>query len=119
MSYTLGQAAKATGKSKPTIANAIKRGRISAHKNDIGEYIIDPAELHRIYPPLPVASDPKSDDVNPQHNTEMLLKLARLEAVLEAITKERDKLEREVEDVKHDRDEWRTQAKMYLPAPKP
>jgi hypothetical protein len=30
MSYTLGQAAKATGKSKMTISRAIKEGKISA-----------------------------------------------------------------------------------------
>ena len=51
MHYTLGQAAKATGKTKGTIANAIKKGRLSAGKDDIGQYQIDPAELHRIYPP--------------------------------------------------------------------
>jgi hypothetical protein len=50
MSYTLGEAARATGKAKPTIAKAITSGRISAAKNDDGSYSIDPAELHRVYP---------------------------------------------------------------------
>ena len=50
MAYTLGDAARATGKSKPTIAKAIKRGQISAIKADDGSYQIDPAELHRVYP---------------------------------------------------------------------
>jgi hypothetical protein len=54
MSYSLGQAAKAVGKSKPTLARAIKRGQISATKAEDGSYAIDPAELHRIYP---IASD--------------------------------------------------------------
>lgn len=49
--YTLGTAAKATGKSKTTIQKALTNGRISAAKNDIGEWQIDPAELHRVYPP--------------------------------------------------------------------
>jgi excisionase family DNA binding protein len=35
--YTLGQAAKATGLSKPTISEAIKKGRISARKNESGQ----------------------------------------------------------------------------------
>ena len=52
MSYTLGQAAKATGKSKPTIQRAIKSGAISASKTDDGSYEIDPAELHRVFPPV-------------------------------------------------------------------
>ena len=50
--HTLGTAAKATGVSKPTIQRAIKSGRISAKKNDLGVWQIDPAELHRVYPPV-------------------------------------------------------------------
>ena len=57
MVYTVGQAAKATGKSKPTISRAIKTGAISATKNDDGSYTIDPAELHRIFPPIPSSSN--------------------------------------------------------------
>lgn len=57
MYYTLGQAAKATGKSKPTIQRAIKSGRISAKKSDDGSYAIDPAELHRVFAPLPSNSN--------------------------------------------------------------
>ena len=50
MFYTLGQAAKATGRSKPTIQRAVKNGSISASKADDGSYEIDPAELHRVFP---------------------------------------------------------------------
>lgn len=49
---TLGKAALETGKSKSTIAHAIKRGRMSASIDDKGQYQIDPAELFRVYPPL-------------------------------------------------------------------
>jgi len=48
--YTLGEAARASGKSKSTIAKAIKTGRLSALRGDEGSYQIDPAELHRVYP---------------------------------------------------------------------
>jgi hypothetical protein len=48
--YTIGQAAKATGKSKSTISTSIKKGTISAVKNEDGSYSIDPAELHRVFP---------------------------------------------------------------------
>ena len=50
MGYTLGEAAKATGKAKTTIQRAIKSGRISASKTDAGAYSIDPSELHRVFP---------------------------------------------------------------------
>lgn len=48
--YTLGEAARASGKSKSTIAKAIKSGRVSAARSLDGSYEIDPAELHRVYP---------------------------------------------------------------------
>jgi hypothetical protein len=52
MRYTLGTAAKATGKSKPTIQRAIQSGKISANRKEDGSYEIDPAELHRVYDPV-------------------------------------------------------------------
>src|ERR1700731_831905 len=48
--YTVGTAARATGKSKSTISRDIDKGKISAEKKDDGSYSIDPAELHRVYP---------------------------------------------------------------------
>lgn len=47
MSYTLGEAAKASNFSKPTISRAIKSGKLSAKRLDDGSYSIDPAELER------------------------------------------------------------------------
>jgi hypothetical protein len=46
---TMGQAARATGRSKPTIARAIKSGTLSAVRGVDGSYSIDPAELERVY----------------------------------------------------------------------
>ena len=48
--FSLQQAATATGKSKPTIARAIKAGRLSAARSDDGSYAIDPSELARVFP---------------------------------------------------------------------
>ena len=61
MSYTIGQAAKATGRSKPTISRAIKSHKISATKQDDGSFLIDPAELHRVFPPVTSSSNNNSD----------------------------------------------------------
>jgi hypothetical protein len=52
MRHTLGTAAKACGVGRSTILRAIKSGRISADKDDTGNYAIDPAELHRVFPPV-------------------------------------------------------------------
>jgi hypothetical protein len=47
---SLAQAAKAAGKSKPTIARAIHAGKLSATRNDDGSYQIDESELVRVFP---------------------------------------------------------------------
>ena len=66
MGYSLGEAAKELGVSKPTVQRAIKAGRMSATRNDDGSYDIDPAELSRAFPAVTrtgnVAPDLKRDE---------------------------------------------------------
>src|SRR3954454_6959313 len=50
--YSLGRAARAVGKAKSTLSRDVKSGKISAIRNPDGSVMIDPAELHRVYPPL-------------------------------------------------------------------
>jgi hypothetical protein len=114
MRYTLGTASKATGKSKTTIQRAIAKGLISAEKGRSGEYSIDPAELHRVFPPSPsdtVSRDPKVDDTRPHKETpELRAKIEALEAML---IREREALD----EVRADRDAWKQQATALLAAP--
>jgi hypothetical protein len=49
--HTLATAAAAVGRNKTAILRAIKAEKISVTKDENGEWQIDPAELHRIYPP--------------------------------------------------------------------
>ena len=87
MVYTLGQAANATGKSKSTILKAIKNGRISAKKDDLGNWSIDPAELNRVFE-VTVLSNTKSNDTEHPSNTHRTpseaSEIANLKALLEA-----------------------------------
>lgn len=53
---TLGEAAKMTGKSKPTISKAIKDGKISGKKED-GVFQIEVSELLRVFPAKPTATE--------------------------------------------------------------
>ena len=105
--HTLGMAAKATGLNKSTVLRAIKSGKVSAAKNEHGEWQIDPAELHRVYPP--VADAPRRTSAEQRHAT-----LGQADAVLEAqiaSLKEVAALMRDqLEDVRNDRDAWRSQA---------
>lgn len=50
--YNIATAAAAVGRNKNAILRAINAGKISVTKDANGEVQIDPAELHRIYPPL-------------------------------------------------------------------
>jgi len=113
MKYTLGAAAKATGKSKATISKAIKSGRISALKDDYGVFRIDPSELHRVYP-LNTSAEETSKQEDPGEHLATIRELtARLEA---AVVRLQDK-DAVISDLKEDRDKWRQQATALLSSP--
>jgi hypothetical protein len=58
MPYTVAEAAKAIGKSKAAVFRAIRKGTISATRDESsGVFLIDPAELHRAFQPAPTVSD--------------------------------------------------------------
>ena len=118
MVYTLGEAAKATGKSKATISKAIKSGRISASKDDSGAFRIDPSELHRVYPPTSKIEPEETPDETPrtiQESGDFKALQARLEAAQERIA---DK-ESMIADLREDRDKWRQQATALLEDKRP
>src|SRR4051794_19039192 len=94
MSYTLGEAAKATGKSKAALSRAINKAalsraiklhKISANKQEDGSFQIDPAELHRVYPPVQVQQATQQLPVNTDATAEIRELRAKLEAATERI----------------------------------
>jgi hypothetical protein len=114
MTYTLGTAAKATGLSKSSIHRAIKSGAISAARCDDGSYKIEPAELHRVYAPVPLEPFPEPSMIQEatpsvamerlDGTRELAIANARLEAELNGL---RDivRLHREqVDDLRTERD---------------
>jgi hypothetical protein len=69
--YTIATAAAAVGRNKTAILRAINNGKISAGEGANGEVQIDPAELHRVYPPLRSAA--KGEDRQlPLHHSPLL-----------------------------------------------
>jgi hypothetical protein len=100
--YSLKQAADAVGRGKPAILKAIKSGRISAKKDDNGQWQIDPAELHRVYP---VTATGNSSDTAPGERQEtpensgigpdiqsLRERLAEKDAMIADLRTERDRL---------------------------
>ena len=57
--YSLATAAAAVGRNKTAILRAIQTGKIPAIQGANGEIQIDPADLHRIYPPLRTGDTPQ------------------------------------------------------------
>lgn len=98
MRYTLGTAAKATGKAKSTILRAIKSGTISASKAHDGSYEIEPSELHRVFPPNGAQQAPSNDAQPPEERVETLrLRLEILEAERQ---RERDQMQSTIDDLR-------------------
>lgn len=113
MVYTLGEAAKATGKSKATISKAIKYGRISASKDTTGTFRIDPSELHRVYP-VTVENNYGETSVNTTESRENTPNVKELQARLEAAHERLSDRDAVIADLREDRDKWRQQATALL-----
>ena len=92
-SFTLGTASQATGTAKSTILRAIKAGRLSATRDDTGQWCIDPAELARVFPLLAIpGATPEQPRTAQDAMTDMLI--SQLQGV--------------IADMRQDRDHWRT-----------
>ena len=126
MMYNLRTAASAVGKSKATISLAIKNGKISAKKNEQGQYGISPAELHRVYPPKPQTVETEQNQTqswSPPNTTKPNWidnrdsKIKELELQLKLAESRLDDLRERNDEIKGERDSWRNQATALLPSP--
>jgi hypothetical protein len=101
--FSLTQAAKEVGKSKPTLSKAIKTGRLSAKKVGVG-YEIDAAELFRVYPQAtenePSKETTSSNAVNLLELEAKMLReqLERERDTVDDLRKRLDRAERLIED---------------------
>ena len=128
MKYTLGEAAKATGKAKSTILRSVRNGTISASKGPSGAYQIDPAELHRVFEPngaqnaLQNATQPPVEQSKHHGETaDLRLEHAREEVDREKRERERerDQMQATIDDLRArlDRSEDRVTALLAAPEP--
>jgi hypothetical protein len=115
MLLTLGQAAKETGKSKSVISSAIKSGRLSAAKSDVGSWQIDPAELFRVFPKQNT-KNPEKEQNSTHENALQNRLLERETELLHERLKEKDYI---IDDLRQDRDHWRQQATALLTDERP
>lgn len=106
---TLKDAAAQTGKTKQAVQQAIKNGRLSAQKNDSGAWMIDPAELFRVYPPVKLSSKQEQafDDACPKT---LQLDIKILQHEIETKDDKITLLQKMIEDIRQERNDWKEQA---------
>ena len=98
MKLSASQAAKKVGKSVPTITRAIK-GNLTANPRDGGGWVIDAAELFRVWP----AISNETDVTPPMLRSETPIETSALEREVELLREMLD-------ETKADRDSWKEQA---------
>jgi hypothetical protein len=102
MPYTLAEAAVACGLDKSTVRRAVRAGRISGTKDDLGVWHVEPAELHRVFPPAArTEDDTTAVPLHAPSDAATDILVAELRAVIRAG-------ERREEDLREERDRWRT-----------
>jgi len=114
MSYTLAAAADAVGLNKTTVLRAIKSGKISGRLDDHGHWRIEPAELHRVYPP--VASSADGNAAAQREAVFEAVAAAELQFKVALVEQRLAELKADLEDMRSQRNAWQTQAeRLALP----
>lgn len=78
MPYTLAEAAQACGVNRSTILRAIKSGRISGQRDELGAWSVEQVELHRVFPPAPAEATPRAVPQDAQVDAQVAALLAQL-----------------------------------------
>lgn len=105
MKLTLGQAARQSGFSKPTLSRAIKSGALSATRLDDSSYAVDPTELqrwidnngHRNSYQTRLATASETPET-PFDNSVLQAEVAKLRELLTAMSAERDRERSQLSD---------------------
>jgi hypothetical protein len=115
MSYTLAEAAKAVGLNKTSILRAIKSGRITGTRDELGQWHVEPVELHRVFP---AAAEQRCEaDATQRYATGDAAEAKARAALAEQRLAD---LKAMLEEMRSERDAWREQAqRLALPKPEP
>ena len=110
MKLTLGQAARQAGISKSYLSRLIKSGKVTAERQDNGEYRIDPSELDRLAHSRTHERDGGNRTSERLETHQEFILKREVELLRELL---RDK-EQTLADVRLERDAWRQQAQTLL-----
>jgi hypothetical protein len=105
--YNLMSAAAAAGVNRSTVLRAIKAGRISGQRDATGGWEIDPAEFHRVFPPLPTAPAASAQQDQQQIDAQVALLRNMVEQLRRDMEARDEDHRRREQDLRQDRDHWR------------
>src|SRR3712207_1183392 len=108
MQVGLTEAAKLTGKDPSTITRAVNSGKISASQDANGSRVFDIAELERAFGQLKPDEQGKGGDGGPVPADPRIEEMHEREKAL--LREQIRMLERQVDDLKVDREKWQAQA---------
>lgn len=115
MEFTLGQAAKRLGVSKPTVSKFLKRGDISYRVLETGAFAIDGAELARFEAGYRKPTPPTGAGQEAAVEVELRAQIAQLEAALADAKGAAADLRAELKEAREaEREAWRTVAQIKL-----
>jgi len=129
MKFTLGQAAKETGKSKATLSRQLNDGTISGIKKADGSWEIDASELFRVHPRIDPDTRPETgsehghgtDEEHPETHVGAEGLAAELKFLREKLTligtmheKELSMLTDRIEELRQDREDLRHERDSLL-----
>ncbi len=107
------RAAELTGKSKSTIQRAMKSGKLSFEVLDNKRRAIDVSELERVFGLE--ESTPKQDTVEAElQKAKDILEMERLKMRIRSLEDQLHTAEKQMEDLRGQRDQWQKQAQQVL-----
>ena len=113
---SVAQAADLTGKSKSTIQRALKSGRLSYTISDSNnkDKEIDTSELERVYGAFPKKVDQEALVKAELQRAQDMLDMERVKMRCRSLEDQLHMTERQLEDMKEQRDQWQKQAQQLM-----
>ena len=110
MKMTMGEFARQARMNKATLSRMIKAGKISAERQENGRLLIDPSELDRLTD-IRSTGNVSYSSVPQQSVIPVETVLQRENELLREMLRDKDK---QLDDLRGERDEWRKQAQTLL-----
>ena len=88
MALSLAAAAQLVSRHKVTVLRSIQAGRLSATKDEFGEWLIEPGELTRLYPPK---TEQPAHSTQPQQYAALETEIRLLREIIATVERERDR----------------------------